>query len=189
MDSEEIGKWDEESERAWQHDNHDVTMPEPIVTLLSNILAPHAKILDAGCGIGKHLKALQMLGYDAQGIDQSKKAVEYATQLNPDAQIIHMRIQDLAFVNMFNLIHTCAVLQHSKHERKQEILKRFYTALKPLGYYLCTENTFPEGKESDGYSFTEKGWIDFMATNGFNHLTTIPPWPYMLYQKRYCSNV
>jgi len=183
MDSEEIDKWDLESERAWKNDSHDVEFPESIVSLLQTILLPKAKVLDVGCGIGKHVKAFRKLGYDAMGIDQSKKAVEYAGKLNPDAQIVHMRIQDLAFTSMFSLIHTSAVLQHSKHERKQEILKRFITALKPLGYYLCTENTLAEGKESDGYSFTHEGWIRFMSVNGFKHVKTFFPWPYYLFRK------
>jgi len=202
MDSEEIPLWDEESERAWQKDNHDVTMPEAVVTLLSNILVPCAKILDAGCGIGKHLKALTELGYDVVGIDQSKKAVEHARELNPAAKIFLMRIQDLNVPNSFNLIHTSGVLQHSTNERKNLILSQFCMALKPMGYLLCTENTLtPENihhhykKEgntmkqltysedaTDDYSFTEKGWIDFMATNRFRHLKTIPPCPYYLYQ-------
>jgi 2-polyprenyl-3-methyl-5-hydroxy-6-metoxy-1,4-benzoquinol methylase len=184
MDSEEIDKWDLESERAWKNDNHILEFPEPIVKLLTEILSPEAKILDCGCGIGKHLRAFKKLGYDAMGIDQSAKAVEYAMQLNPDTKVLHIRIQDMTYNSEFSLIHTCAVLQHSKHERKQVILKLFQRALKPFGYLLCTECTFPEGKESDGYSFTEKGWIEFMWQNGFEHIKTIPPWPYYLYRVR-----
>lgn len=200
MDSEEIDKWDSESERAWQNDSHDVEFPEPVASLLQKILPPKAKVLDAGCGIGKHVKAFIKLGFDTMGIDQSQKAIAYAKQLNPEAQFLNIRIQDLTFQGQFSLIHTSAVLQHSKHERKKEIINRFYAALRPMGYLLCTECTFtPETlkllKEknppvefteewTDGYSFSEKGWIHFMDNNGFNHLTTIPPWPYYLFQRQ-----
>jgi len=199
MDSEEIEKWDEESERAWKNDTHDVEFPAVIVTLLQKILPPKALILDAGCGIGKHVKAFRKLDFYVIGIDQSEKAVKYAQRLNPEASIHHMRIQDITYADEFSLIHTCAVLQHSNHERKKQILALFFKALKPRGYLLCTECTFTletlkllkqknpivelTDEWTDGYSFSEKGWITFMAENGFQHIKTIPPWPYYLFQK------
>jgi len=201
MDSEEIDKWDEESERAWQHDNHNVQFAESIVATLKEILPSKARILDVGCGIGKHVKAFRELGYFVVGIDQSKKAIEYARCLNPyHRHLYQIRIQELDFRNRFDLIHTCAVLQHSTHERKITILQKFREALKPKGYYLCAECTFtPETMKkvkqilklpsneysedwTDGYSFTENYWIKFMAQNGFKHIKTIPPWPYYLYE-------
>jgi intein/homing endonuclease len=151
------------------------------------------------CGVGKHVRAFRRLGYEVTGIDQSKKAIEYAKILNPDSTFLNIRLQQLDAVNCYDLIHTCAVLQHSKHERKIEILQRFHKALKPNGYLLCAECTFTletlkQLKEknpsvelsedwTDGYSFSEKGWRRFMAANNFLHVKTIPPWPYYLFQK------
>jgi len=182
MDSEEIDKWDEESERAWREDNHDLEFADSIVSTLKEILQPNARILDVGCGIGKHVKAFKKLGYDIAGLDQSKRAIHYARILNPDVTLFNIRILDLDTDDYYDLIHTCAVLQHSTHERKQGILHIFYRALKPRGYLLCDECTLPNGKESDGYSFTHDEWIRFMAQNGFSHVKTIPPWPYYLFQ-------
>ena len=198
VDSEEIDKWDEESERAWKNDTLNVIFADSVIEVLQHILPPKAKVLDAGCGVGKHVRAFSLLDFKVTGIDQSQKAVEYARTLNPDATIIHGRLQDLPWLVDFKLIHTCAVLQHSTHERKRSILKKFYDALTPGGYLLCAECTFtPETlkllKEknpsvefteewSDGYSFSEKGWKRFMKENGFNHVKTIPPWPYYLFQ-------
>ena len=183
MDSEEIDKWDEESERAWREDNHDVEFALSIVSLLNEILPKNARILDAGAGIGKHIKAFRKLGYEVIGIDQSTKALEYARILNPDVTLMCMRLQDLDANGWYDLIHTCAVLQHSTHERKHTILRNFHRALKPNGYLLFAECVFPDGKESDGYSFTFNGLLTFMAENGFQHVQTIPPWPYYLWRK------
>jgi len=199
LDSEEIDKWDEESERAWREDKHEVEFAQSIVQTLREILPPKGRILDVGCGIGKHVKAFRKLGYFVVGIDQSKKAIEYARKLNPyHRNLYQCRIQELNFNNRFDLIHTCAVLQHSTHERKKVILQKFREALKPKGYYLCAECVFtPETlkllKEinpkveineewTDGYTFSFKRWSKFMAENHFRHLKTIPPWPYYLYQ-------
>lgn len=201
MDSEEIEKWDEESERAWKHDNLDVQFAESIVLILKEILPLNATILDAGCGVGKHVRAFRKLGYTTEGLDQSKKAVEYARKLNPDTLIIDARLQDLIDFppETYNLIHTCAVLQHSTHDKKKQILANFRHVLKHGGYLLCAECTFTSEtlkllKEknpavelneewTDGYSFSEKRWIRFMAENGFQHIKTIYPWPYYLFQK------
>jgi len=182
MDSEEIDKWDEESERAWKDDAHDIEFAESIVGLLKEILPPNARILDVGCGIGKHVKAFRKLGYTVVGIDQSKKAIEYAKILNPDTDLRNIRIQQLYSHDEFDLIHTCAVLQHSIHQRQIDMLHTFYNALKPNGYYLCAECTLPPGASSDGYSFTYVGWLTFMDANNFKHVKTIPPWPYYLYR-------
>lgn len=181
MDSEEIELWDQESERAWQHDNHEAEFSQSIVSLLREILQPNTRILDAGCGIGKHIGAFTKLGYVCDGIDQSKVAVKYAKTLNQNANIRLMRIQDLDYQNIYDLIYTCAVLQHSSHDRKRVILKKFYDALCAQGFILCTENTLSEDL-SDGYSFSENGWIKFMAENNFKHIKTILPWPFYLFQ-------
>lgn len=189
MDSEEIDKWDEESERAWREDNHNVDFTPSVVSVLKEILPQNARVLDAGCGIGKHVKAFTKLGYEVVGLDQSKRGIYYARILNPDVTLFNIRLLDLDTYNYYDLIHTCAVLQHSTHERKRGILHKFYHALKKGGYLLCAECTFtPENTKnfseewSDGYSFSEKGWIKFMAENGFKHVKTILPWPYYVFQ-------
>jgi len=200
MDSEEIDKWDQESERAWKNDEHIVHFADSIVEVLKEILTPSAEVLDCGCGIGKHIRAFRELGYTTEGIDQSIKAVQYARKLNPDTLIIHARLQDLINFSpeTYNLIHTCAVLQHSTHDKKRQILANFRHILKPSGFLLSAECTFtPETlkllKEknpsvefteewTDGYSFSQQGWIRFMLENEFEHIKTIFPWPYYLFK-------
>lgn len=203
LDSEQIDGWDQESERAWKNDSKDLKFPENVLETLTALLPPHAMVLDAGCGVGKHVRTFNNLSYSVMGLEQSKVGAGYAKQLNPTVDILNIRIQALTLKNTFDLIFTSAVLQHSLHERQAVILQKFHEALKPNGIYFCTENTLTEknvsvhfkmtagGFEpvvfsedaSDGYSFTEKGWIIFLAEQGFQHIQTIWPWPFYFYRK------
>lgn len=203
VDSEEIEGWDKESERAWKNDTHDVEFPTVVVEALRKLVPEKAHVLDAGAGIGKHVRAFTKLGYIVTGVEQSKVGANYSRVLNPEARIFNMRIQEMTFNEEFDLIHTSAVLQHSLHERKVGILQKFHAALKLNGCYLCTENTLtPENVHhhflkkdggfeqvqfsetaTDGYSFTEQGWINFMAKNNFRHVRTILPWPYYFWRR------
>lgn len=186
-DSEEINVWENESNRAWKDDQHDVSFAQSIIFLLSKTLPLNASILDCGCGIGKHVNAFAKLDYHVVGVDQSKNAIKYATQLNannPNVQLKNMRLQDLETLGKarFDLIHTCAVLQHSKLFRQEEILKNFTKVLKPKGYYLCAECTLPDDTPTNGYSYPLKEYIEFMDRNGFTLVQTIQPWPYYLWR-------
>lgn len=201
MDSEQRDGWDQESERAWKNDSKDLEFPEDVVKLLKSLVPLPARILDSGCGIGKHLRAFVKLGYTAVGVEQSKVGAGYAQQLNPQVEIFNVRLQEMAFKNEFDMIFTSAVLQHSLNERKPLIYRRFHDALKSGGIYFCTENTLRKENvavhfkadshepitlsddATDGYSFTEKGWIKLLATNGFQHVQTIFPWPFYFYRK------
>jgi len=207
MDSEDIVGWDKESQRAWDNDPHESEFPDEVAKILREILPLHAQILDCGCGIGKNIRGFTKLGYVTMGIEQSPVGAKYA-RLNSGCEVLNMRLQEIGdiadFVERFDLIFTSAVLQHSIHERKIGILRNFHLILKNNGYYLCTENTLTEknvhthfrreGNQfipiieltedtTDGYSFTEKGWIKFMAQNRFHHIITIQPWPFYLFKK------
>lgn len=205
IDSEDIEGWNRESQRAWDNDPHEVGFPDEIVKILREFLPSNARVLDCGCGIGKNVRGFNKLGYITTGIEQSPVGAKYARS-NSGCEILNVRLQEIESLDLekFDLIHTSAVLQHSLHERKIAILKNFHSILKNNGYYLCTENTLTkenihthakrignifvpldltDDDVTDGYSFTEKGWIKFMAQNGFKHLKTIFPWPYYLWQK------
>lgn len=178
----EIHVWDAEATRAWENDAHTQEFSSEIEVLLKEILPKDAVVLDAGCNIGKNIHAFQKLGYTVMGLEQSAKAIAYAKQTYPNVPIAHMRIQEMNLHQVFDCIFTSAVLQHSEHAKKPNIYAIFHEALKPGGYHFFTENTYPPGKPTDGYSFTEKEWIDLVEKAGFKHLKTLYPGPYYLFR-------
>jgi len=200
LDSEQIEGWNRECERAWRCDTHLLLVgttnlgdPDTAFRQLQKYCPPPATVLDVGCGIGKHIAGFIKSGYICNGIEQSPLGVEYAQRINPTANITCMRIQQLNVENKYDMIHTSGVLQHNLNHRKPEILKVLRRALKPSGFLFITENTITDkniqtygGKYydelTDGYSFTEKGWIKLMKQHGFKHVFTIFPWPYYLFK-------
>jgi len=179
----EINVWDAEAQRAWDNDPHTQEFNPEIEELLKRILPQNALILDAGCNIGKNIHAFEKLGFTVWGLEQSAKAVEYAKLTYPGRTFACQRIQEINLHEVFSLIFTSAVLQHSEHSKKPNILAIFYEALKPSGYYFFTENTLKPGTPTDGYSLTEAEWIKLVESIGFKHLGTWYPGPYYLFQK------
>ena len=59
-----------------------------ILTLLKTIpnFSPKPKILDFGCGTGKHLGILYEMGYEVQGYDPSPSMIEKARESYPEIQ-------------------------------------------------------------------------------------------------------
>jgi SAM-dependent methyltransferase len=55
--------------------------------MIHSIASPGAKILDIGCGTGRHLIPLVKEGYRASGIDSSPKLLEILKEKLPDAEI------------------------------------------------------------------------------------------------------
>lgn len=62
---------------------------------LIDVLNPHpdSKILDAGCGRGRHAVYLSKLNYNVTGIDLSKNNINYASQFKNDK--LHFFVHDL----------------------------------------------------------------------------------------------
>lgn len=78
---------------------------------------------------------------------------------------------DLAFCS--------AVLQHNRESDKVEFINTVRDVLRPKGYWVFTETTFTptnfnppflrfEEGCTDGWSYTRKGWIEFMDKYGFS---------------------
>lgn len=49
---------------------------------------PPARVVDAGCGTGRHVRALASLGYRAVGVDRSAELIAQARRLGADAELV-----------------------------------------------------------------------------------------------------
>lgn len=91
------------------------------------------RILDAGCGTGGNLAALQQAGYDAQGFDFSPVAVEFcrARGLNKVGlgSITNIPYPD----NTFDVIISCDVLNDAGTGDEARALEEIYRVLRPGG--------------------------------------------------------
>ena len=142
-------------------------------------------VLDLGCGPGYWRNLFEGRSYE--GFDQSSGMLQLAQDIpSPKVKALHWHqgnarnVADKFIPNHFDMVFMASVLQHNRHEPdKREIVEAVHKILKPVGYFLLTENTFRADNrpssvgnpdDTDGYSFTPAGWKKFMLSLGFELL-------------------
>lgn len=128
-----------------------------------------AKILDAGCGKGRHSIYLNQLGYDVTGIDLSPSSIAYASLFSNATlrfQVHDMKLPFKAnyFDYVFNLFTSFGYFDHS--DENVAVLKSMYQNLKTKGHLLIdfmnihTINLVKEEEKSiEGIHFYIKRYI------------------------------
>ena len=92
-----------------------------------------SRILEVGCGHGRHLSALYSLyinqfnDMEIVGIDPNRLALTLAKNREGLFSVLKGNAYDIPFKDdYFDLVFTCAVLIHIPSERLQEVLKELY---------------------------------------------------------------
>jgi 2-polyprenyl-3-methyl-5-hydroxy-6-metoxy-1,4-benzoquinol methylase len=107
-------------------------------TYFKNV-AKDAAILDLGCNKGYLLKTLETEGYtDLTGVDLSKKDLEIAASIVPQAAFIADDIFDFLLHSQqkFDVILLKAVIEHVEKSRVIELLQLMSSRLSPTGFVL-----------------------------------------------------
>ncbi len=109
------------------------------ITFLSRGLAPHARILDVGCGRGVILGALANRGFEVHGLEISAEAARGA---DPRAEIrIATRLADADYADAsFDEVIIWHVLEHLSDPR--ETLEAAHRILKPGGRLIVAVPNF-----------------------------------------------
>ena len=117
-------------------------------------LPPGARILDAGCGSGRDVKAFSEMGFAVEAFDASAELVALARQLS-GKPVAQMRFQDVDAVETYDGIWCCASLLHVSEAELPDIMTKLALALKPGGvWYLSFKHGRGE-REKDGRRFTD----------------------------------
>lgn len=95
-------------------------------------LPKRARILDAGCGVGRDSQFFLNKGYDVVSFDGSLEMVKIASSLL-GKEVLHMLFQEVNFSNAFDAIWANASLLHVPYENLRTVLQRFYNSLVPSG--------------------------------------------------------
>jgi SAM-dependent methyltransferase len=90
------------------------------------------RILDAGCGSGRDLRAFADAGYDAVGFDASAKLAGLAAA-HSGCPVMVLRFEDMFYAKEFDGVWACASLLHVPRDRLPEVLQRCMQALRSAG--------------------------------------------------------
>lgn len=113
-----------------------------------------ARILDAGCGSGRDVKAFSEMGFDVEAFDASAELVALARQLS-GKPVVQMRFQDVDAVEKYDGIWCCASLLHVSDAELPEVMTKLAIALKPGGVGYLSFKYGRGEREKDGRRFTD----------------------------------
>ncbi|KKQ10954.1 MAG: class I SAM-dependent methyltransferase [Candidatus Babeliales bacterium] len=102
-----------------------------------------AKILEAGCGIGRVVKYLQDRGFtDVNGIEIDRESVDFQNTFFPELKITHADVLAMPYPdNFFDVILSYGVIEHFP-DGPDAPLKAMYDVLKPGGIAIVTVPSF-----------------------------------------------
>ncbi|WP_337037791.1 class I SAM-dependent methyltransferase [Pantoea agglomerans] len=117
-------------------------------------LPPGARILDAGCGSGRDVKAFSEMGFVVEAFDASAELVALARQLS-GKPVAQMRFQDVDAVETYDGIWCCASLLHVSKAELPGVMTKLAIALKPGGVGYLSFKYGRGEREKDGRRFTD----------------------------------
>ncbi len=100
------------------------------------------RVLDLGCGNGRHVVMFARQGFQVSGIDISERAIEWAAGwCRREGLSCDLRVGDIAQLPYadasFDVVVTHGVLDHVRIEQAQQAVSEVHRALKPGGLFYC----------------------------------------------------
>jgi len=111
------------------------------------------KILDHGCGTGRHYFLLKSKGFNVYGCDNSKTALKFIRGIDPKAKLKKCDVSKLPYKsNFFDGVASIAVIQHATIKKIKKTIKEISRVLKKNGLlFLITisnrDPSYKTGKE------------------------------------------
>ena len=130
----------------------------------NNRPAQSIRLLDVGCSSGAFLLNAKMLGFNAEGVEPAKKAVDTAKSFN--LNVHHGYLESINFAdNTFDLITLFEVIEHLNDPN--QLLKECHRILKPDGIMMIgTANT-----DSWTVRFMKQEWEYFNMDQHGGHIS------------------
>lgn len=100
-------------------------------------LPKEARILDAGCGVGRDSRFFLNQGHKVLALDASLEMVRLASQV-AGQEVLHMRFEEMPFQHAFDAVWANASLLHVPYASLKEIVRIFHKALVPSGIFYAS---------------------------------------------------
>lgn len=135
----------------------------------NNRPAQSIRLLDVGCSSGAFLLNAKILGFNAEGVEPAKKAVDTAKSLN--LKVHHGYLESINFSNdTFDVITLFEVIEHLTDPR--QLLDECHRILKPDGVMIIgTGNT-----DSWTVRFMKHNWEYFNMDQHGGHISFFNPY-------------
>lgn len=125
------------------------------------------KLLDIGCGTGRHIEKYEKMGLKCTGIDISERMLEIARKRNPRVPLYRMPMEKLKFKKSTFDIVTSSLAFH--YGNFHHIMRQINHVLKLNGTLIfSTSNPFDDARENiviKGNKFSMIGKITYSKTN------------------------
>jgi len=160
--------WDGRHEAGWQEGLNPSKYLRKFIKEHKEEIGENRKVLDIGCGYGRHLIPLAKEGFEVTGVDISeaalKKAQEYLDQEDLDAELVKGETADLKFdSNSFDLAVSWGSTQYNKWPKVVESFEEVNRVLKKDGYHVFhgisindTDKPREQIKDEDEIGYTAK---------------------------------
>jgi len=136
---------------------------ESIHKFIALLPAPPARVLDLGCGTGRHMVAIAAHGYQLTGMDRARHGMtlarDWMTKENLDTQLCEQDFHyplPFATASFHGLIST-QVIHHALLVDIQNTVDEIYRVLKPGGVVFVTTTLYPPKrpniKEIEPYTY------------------------------------
>ena len=109
----------------------ELSMEEQLQRFLE-YLPENADVLDLGCGSGRDTVFLEEEGCVVTAMDGSEHMCKLAS-IHTGREVLHLKVEDMEFDDVFHGIWACAVLGHFPPEEIQGVMKKILRALKEDG--------------------------------------------------------
>lgn len=106
------------------------------------------KILDLGCGGGRHLVYFARLGYEVCGLDVSPEAIHLSQKwLAEEGLKADLHCKDMQRLpwpdNFFDAVFSVQVIEHNNLEQIKKIIREVRRVTKAGGYFFATVKKYP----------------------------------------------
>lgn len=143
----------------------DADMSEMIEKFLS-YLKPSARILDAGCGVGRDTKVFLQKGYEVEAFDSSIQMVRLSSEYTGQMTRF-LRFEDMDYVDEFDGIWACASLLHVSRKDLPDVFRRLERGLKKGGILYASFKLGSDYSENgrDFVSFKEDEILEYIKNH------------------------
>jgi len=129
------------------------------------------KILDLGCGSGRHLVYFAKLGYDVCGIDMSPVAIQLSREwLANEGLKAEVHCEDMRRLpwpdNFFDAAISVQVIEHNPLEQIRKIIEEIHRVMHTSGYFFAMVKKYPPPDNWQKGNFVRRDHHLYAPTEG-----------------------